>query len=510
MSSKTTRLKTEIAILGSGFAGSILALLLNKVGLKTVVIDKTTHPRFAIGESSTPIGNMILSDLADKYDLPALKPLATFGTWRDTYPHLTNGRKRGFSYFQHKKGEPFTPDSRHTNELLVTASTDNYRCDTHWLRADVDYFLFQEAQKAGIRVFDNTLIQSLEHGPSGWRISARNNDQVLSIDAEFVVDATGQAGLVARYLNLPDLTASLKTHSHAIFSHFEDLPSWHDFAGNLGMLTDDHPFHCDDAALHQCIDRGWMWMLRFVDGKVSAGFALDCDKYRPNYSVKPESGWQSLISQYPSLETLFSGARTAEVPGKLYRTGRLQRLWGKAAGPDWVLLPHTAGFIDPLHSTGIAHSLNGIEQLVQIFAASWGTEQLANNLQNYSDRVIRELKFIDTLVAGCYPCFGQFDLLTTYTMLYFAAAITYEERRMEAKNSGRAFTHEFLCADEKPLVDTVQTAFEKLQSIINAYITSTVVEGYREDVKAALAPYNTAGLFSPRINNMYEYTAADF
>ena len=73
--------------------------LLNKIGIKTLILDKSSHPRFAIGESSTPIGNMILSDLADRYNLPELKPLATFGTWRDTYPNLVNGRKRGFSYF---------------------------------------------------------------------------------------------------------------------------------------------------------------------------------------------------------------------------------------------------------------------------------------------------------------------------------------------------------------------------------------------------------------------------
>ena len=517
MSSKTTRIKTEIAILGSGFAGSVLALLLNQIGRKAIIIDKTTHPRFAIGESSTPIGNMILGALADRYDLPALKPLATYGTWRDTYPHLTNGRKRGFSYFQHEQATPFQPNANHTNELLVTASTDDYRCDTHWLRADIDHFLYQQVQKAGIRVFDNTLIQNLAQTTSpassesgGWKIQARNNDTILSVDADFVIDATGHAGLVARHLELPDITNELHTHSHAIFSHFVDLPSWHDVSSALGAHTTDHPYHCDDAAVHHCIDHGWMWMLRFVDGRVSAGFALDCDKYRPNYSVKPEDGWQSLISQHPTLEALFSEAKIAEVPGKLYRTGRLQRLWGQAAGKNWALLPHTAGFIDPLHSTGIAHSLSGIEQLIQIIEKHWQTDQFAVALDQYSQKLIRELKFIDLLVAGCYPCFGNFELLTAYTMLYFSAAITYEERRMDALKAGTPFNHDFLCVDEKPLSDAVHVLYHKLKQITEATPSQTDINSFREAVKSHIAPYNTAGLFAPRINNMYEYTAADF
>ncbi|MEM7589840.1 MAG: tryptophan 7-halogenase [Myxococcota bacterium] len=430
---QTSRLRTEVVILGSGFAGSLLALLLNKIGRKAIIIDKARHPRFAIGESSTPMANMILGALANRYNLPALTPLTTFGTWRDTYPHLVNGRKRGFSYFQHEKDEPFKPANNHSNELLVTASTDNYRCDTHWLRADIDHFLFQEVQKAGVQVFDNTLVQALSTDPSNadtWQVQAQNNEQELSIEAAFVIDATGEAGLVARHLDLPDLTDQLQTHSHAIFSHFVGLPTWHDFSTALGADTTDYPFFCDDAAVHQCIDHGWMWMLRFIDGRVSAGFALDCTQYRPNYSVQPESDWASLIAHYPTLQHLFSKAKLAETPGKLYRTGRLQRLWGKTAGKNWALLPHTAGFIDPMHSTGIAHSLSGIEQLVSIMEMYWGSDKLELALQQYNNRLIRELKFIDLLVAGCYPCMGNFDLLTSYTMLYFAAAITYEERRM--------------------------------------------------------------------------------
>ncbi len=506
----------DIAILGSGFAGSILALILNKIGLSTILVDRATHPRFAIGESSTPIGNMILRDLAEKYGLPQLAPLSSYGTWRDHYPHLVNGRKRGFSYFQHERGNAFSTTANHSNELLVTASADDYRSDTQWLRADIDDFLIQEVKNANIPVLEGTLIHTLSHAPPGkkkiqqraWRMEGNQSGRSVHIDAAFAVDATGPAGAIANYLKLPNESDQLLTRSHALFSHFDGLPTWHDVSSALGANTAEHPFFCDDSAIHQCIERGWLWMLRFVNGRVSAGFVLDGNYYRSRYSVPPEEAWESLLSNYPTLQQIFAGVQPATPPGKIYRTGRLQRLWGQAAGNTWALLPYTAGFIDPMYSTGIAHSLSGIERLVNILETHWGSEKLSLHLNGYSDKIIRELKLADLLIAGCYPCFGRFELLTSYVMLYFAAAITYEERRISAKKTQAYFPHDFLCVDEKPLVDTITRMHDLVMRICSSTPSEQDIIQFRETVRQAIEPYNTAGLFAPKIHNMYEYTAA--
>ena len=66
----------EIAIVGSGFAGSLCALVLRQAGRRVVLIDNGVHPRFAIGESSTPFANMVLGYLARNYDLPRIASLA--------------------------------------------------------------------------------------------------------------------------------------------------------------------------------------------------------------------------------------------------------------------------------------------------------------------------------------------------------------------------------------------------------------------------------------------------
>ncbi len=59
----------DFVVIGSGFAGSLIATILQTQGRRVAIVDRSSHPRFAIGESSTPAASLILSSLADHYDL---------------------------------------------------------------------------------------------------------------------------------------------------------------------------------------------------------------------------------------------------------------------------------------------------------------------------------------------------------------------------------------------------------------------------------------------------------
>ena len=74
----------DIAVVGSGFAGSLIAMIAHRLGHSVVLIEKGTHPRVVIGESSTPLANLLFEELCVRYDLPMLKPLAKWGSWQRT------------------------------------------------------------------------------------------------------------------------------------------------------------------------------------------------------------------------------------------------------------------------------------------------------------------------------------------------------------------------------------------------------------------------------------------
>lgn len=495
-------LKADVAILGSGFGGSLTALVLDRVGLKPVLIDRGRHPRFAIGESSTPVADFVLADLSRNYDLPQFVPLAKYGSWQRTYPDLRCGIKRGFSYFQHRPGDPFAPRSDHGNELLVTASYDDERADTHWHRADVDGFFAAEVRRSRIPFFAGASVSPVPK-PGGWELTGQSDDGPLNIAADFLIDASGEAGAVLRSLGVARDTGRCLTRSRGLFSHFTGVPAWREVLPEQARR--DHPFPCDQAALHHLIDEGWMWQLRFDCGIVSAGFALDEAERPLDDGIPIEQEWETLLGRYPSIAAQLGGAMIVAPPGGLRRTGRMQRLAERMTGPTWALLPNAAGFIDPLHSTGIAQTLCGVERLVEILAAHWRRPTLAERLASYERTLRREFAVVDRIVAGGYASRRIFPLFAQFAMLYFAAATTYERRRQQRElPQGAAF----LCADDATLRRTVSRTYRDLRRLLAAGPPdSAAVAAFERRVAAAIAPFNHVGLCDPAARNMYRYTA---
>src|ERR1041385_9228090 len=85
----------EGAIVGSGFAGSLLARVLTRIGYDVVLLERGTHPRFAIGESSPPLANLSLERIGLRYGLDDCYTLATNGRWLQRFPSVRRGLKRG-------------------------------------------------------------------------------------------------------------------------------------------------------------------------------------------------------------------------------------------------------------------------------------------------------------------------------------------------------------------------------------------------------------------------------
>ncbi|MGH8596286.1 MAG: NAD(P)/FAD-dependent oxidoreductase, partial [Gammaproteobacteria bacterium] len=428
------------------------------------------------------------------------------GSWRRAYPDVACGLKRGFSYFHHRAGEAFVPQDDHSNELLVAANPDEEHGDTHWHRADVDHFFVREVQAAGIPYFDRTQIDNIENGEA-WRITAERDGEAIGVTASLVVDASGQAGVLARALGIQHGAEALNTNSRTIYAHFRGVRLWHDVYAEIGGKTFDHPFPCDAAALHHVFDGGWMFVLRFDNGVTSAGFVLDRNSPEfgaGNDTVSPEDEWAILLRRFPSIARQFDGAQLVE---PLRRTGPLQRLASRIAGPNWAMLPHTAYFLDPLHSAGNAHTLSGTERLMRILAESWDGADRAPRLAAYERTMRREVALLDSLIHGCYTGFARFELMAAFSMLYFAAATLGEHRR---RTSGSGPEVAFLNSDNPGFTEAVTDAYTAIRALAGRPVLALrEVSGYYCEVAGLIAPYNVAGLCDPARRNMYPYMEAE-
>jgi FADH2 O2-dependent halogenase len=500
----------DVVVVGAGFGGSLTSMILDRIGLPVALVDHATHPRFAIGESSTPIADMLLRDLAKEYNLPRLAPLSSYGSWKRSYPDVACGLKRGFSYFQHDEHQPFQPTADHVGEMLVAASASDDVGDTHWYRPDVDAFFADEVTAAGIPFLDATRLTSVVETDDGrWLLEGERHGELVRIRAAFIVDATGAGGSLRHHLQLPDETSQFETRSRAIYCHFHNVPRFGDRLQAAGGNVSDHPFDCDTAAVHHLLDGAWMWVLRFDNGITSVGLVLDEQRYPLDESIPVEEEWSAWMARYPELAAQLCDAPMAALPGRLIRTGQLQRQSAQAAVRNWAFLPHTAGFIDPLHSTGIAHTLSAIERLADIIRSHSQQRRLDVSpalcaaLQDYDAQLRGELKLVDQLVAGCYRTLGKFRSFAAFSMLYFAAATTYEHRRAESRTG----THRgFLCADDAQFRDIVR---EVTKHIPTGHTSSPdVVAQFEAIVAKAIEPYNRVGLCDSAVHNMYRYTVA--
>ena len=495
-------------VIGAGFSGSLLSAILARHGKKVTMIDRGEHPRFVIGESSTPAANLILRTLVRRYGLSELAPLTRYGSWVNELASVRRGAKRGFSYFFHQADSEFQVTEFHPNELLVAASSKLELADTQWLRSDVDQFLCDYARQQGATLRDLTTLKSLQRDEvsSQWAATVVDSEGVhQSLSFDWVVDASGNGEVVAQLLGLPTGDSKgLYTNTVAVFSHFDGVKSWDVMLAQQRQGIKDFPFPTDASAQHHMIDRGWLWCLRFDHRVTSAGIVLDGHYLEDDWQqTDAEKIWRTHVALYPSLCRMFQDAQLSDTPNRYIKTQRLQRIAGQAAGQGWVSLPHTAGFIDPLHSTGIAHSMSGVERLADIFLGADPAHQAA--VDTYSEQVIGELRLIDLLVAGCYLALPSKRHFEAYCMLYFAAATTYEKSRMDS--SGRNFSHAMLLADNPQWVMAVQDVFFHLQELAMSQNWGGP-EQFEAIIREKIKSYNHAGLCDAEVSSMYRYTAS--
>jgi FADH2 O2-dependent halogenase len=203
------------------------------------------------------------------------------------------------------------------------------------------------------------------------------------------------------------------------------------------------------------------------------------------------------VGTYPSLERQFRSARPV-LP--FVRTGRLQRRLARAAGPDWAMLPHTAGFLDAWLSPGIAQSLFAVNRLAGILADGWGDAYREERLEEYGRTVIRELAWVDEITGTCFACFDRFPIMAAATMIYFTAATYCEER----ERKGEAGPDDaFLLADHAEFRSIADRLFTAAQTL-----PCSEAEWFLEEARRELAPFNRCGLCDPARRNMYPFIPA--
>ncbi len=490
-------MRYDLAIVGSGFAGSLLAMIARRLGFSVVLIEKGSHPRIVIGESSTPLANLLFEELTIRYDLPVLKPLAKWGSWQRSHPQVACGLKRGFTFHHHVLGTLLASDSERRDQLLVAASPHDEIADTHWYRADFDHFLVLEAKRLGVDYFDRVSLDHFHDDGKGITLKGQRNGYGIEFRAQFIVDATGPRGFLYRALGLSEADFPGYPATQSLYSHFSGVGRLEEAAHS--RIDAQPPYPIDDAAVHHVFDGGWIWVLQFSNGMTSAGIAATSELATRLRLVDGAAAWARILDLIPALKTQFASAK-AEQP--FTYLSRLSFRSSSIAESNWAMLPSAAGFIDPLLSTGFPLTLLGVSRLAEILEKDWNAGSFSTRLSAYATQTDKELLVTARLIGSLYANMRNFDVFAALALLYFAAASFSEAARRLSKPQ---LASSFLLCDDPGFGPSCVRLCERARQPLSKLESAEFIQ----DILATIEPFNIAGLGCKERRNWYPVEADD-
>ncbi len=424
----------DVAIIGSGIAGSTLAAILAKQGKRVLVFEAKEHPRFAIGESMILETSEMMRALADFYDVPEIAYFSSENFRRKA--GTSHGVKRHFGFWHHNEGAWHDP--QHTLQAVIPKEPHGH--EFHLYRQDCDYYMMMCAIKYGATVRQNTRVADVEMGADGVTIV---DDRGERFSAEFLVDAAGFRSIIADKFKLR--TRNQQTHSRGIFTHMINVST-------VPQEENDLPFPMSEGTLHHVFDGGWLWVIPFnnFDGATnpvtSVGLLLDPEKYPQNNDLTPEEEFYDFIKRFPSIHAQLL---TATPIRDWVRAPRIQYGSTQVVGDRWALLGHAAGFIDPLYSKGLYISMASVFVLAdQLLGVRSSADYQRNTFLPLEEMTQNFLRRNDRLVANSYKSWGSYPLWQNYSVLWLLGAYT----ELIKLNTMRSMAHDNRAAYAAQLV----------------------------------------------------------
>ena len=182
----------DVLIMGSGLGGSIAAAIMAKKGWRVLMIDSACHPRFAIGEATTPDISFRMKIMSRKYDVPELFNLASFHRLRDRVSSAC-GVKKTFTFVYHNENQIQDPEQSHEFPTLAPPMGP----DCHLFRQDTDAYMVAVALEYGVDVRQRTQIEDIDITDDGVVLTSDTGEEFRG---RYLVDACGfRSPLAAKF-----------------------------------------------------------------------------------------------------------------------------------------------------------------------------------------------------------------------------------------------------------------------------------------------------------------------
>lgn len=384
----------DVIIFGTGITGSTLGLVLARQGVRTLLVDRQPHPRFALGESLLKPTVLWMRVMAARFDAA---PLATLANLNRIHAEIapTSGVKKSFGFVRHEAGNP-TVVARWWANIAMSYAEDVL--EGHLFRQDIDAWLHAQAIGAGC----DSLVEEI-------RLRATDDAGVEfdtaagPVRAAYVVDTTGRSPLAKRAPQEASPGPALRTNSRSIYTHLRGVRPF-DLCGAAPQPA--LPWH--QGTLHHLLDGAWMWVIPFdnhprsTNELVSVGINFDNTRH-PDTGQSPAAEWAALLARYPALMAQFGAAQAVR---PWVATGRLQHAAAGVLGARHCLLGQAVASVDALFSRGMLNAFQGVHLLAELLLeAVRDGDFSAARFAPFAQLNANLLRVHDLLVHGSYLAF---------------------------------------------------------------------------------------------------------
>jgi flavin-dependent dehydrogenase len=309
----------DVVVVGGGPAGTTFANFLAREGRSVLVVEKSAHPRFSVGESLLPKTMEICEDLGILEEMSQ-----TFVRKFGAYFDFQDCRDPEYYHF------PSAARSRFKHAYEVE-------------RSRFDKMLWDAASAQGARCEPRTeVVEWIREGDvvEGVRIKAADGEE-REVRARLVADCAGRRAMLGSELGLrvPDRTLN----KVGLVGHWE---------GAFRSSGDDEGTLCTLAT-----DWGWVWLIPFLGDRVSVGAVIDNAVFAQRIKGStPADLLEELIQETPGLRNRLASARRV---GEVESLSNFSFKCSRYSGPGWVLLGDAAAFLDPVFSSGVHLAMTG-------------------------------------------------------------------------------------------------------------------------------------------------------
>ena len=380
----------------------MLACILAKNGVKTLLLEGASHPRFTIGESLIPETGIRLRIIAEKYGVPEIGWIGSFHSLRDKVSSNC-GVKRSFSYMYHTAGEQHRPER--VNQLPTL--TPPIGPDSHLFRQDTDAFLAALSIQYGATFTSQQRIEDIKFEDEHVELHSASGE---TFHAKYLIDASGMRSMVSDQLGLRDDVPRFRTDTRTLYTHMMGVKSGDLLMDKAGRKNLRSPL--GQATLHHIFDGGWIWVIPFNNHRAatnpltSVGMMLDRRKH-PTPQGPPEQEFRRIISDYPTIARHFADATAAR---PWIGSGRLQYSSPHLLGHRVIQLPHAAAFVDPLYSSGMSVLTVAVDLIAETLLKAVAEDDFATErFQFIEDVVNRGFDHYDMIVSRSFDSFASYD-----------------------------------------------------------------------------------------------------